>query len=157
MFERIFLVVDGTPAARAAARVALRLAQATEGGLHACAALDPATVRHGTDLLSLRQPLAADLEREARAALGAVERQARRLQVPCAVTLERGGVAARLVARARRVRAQVIVIGTRGGGRLRAALVGSLAQAVVSQSPCPVLIVRHPLRSRRRRPGARSA
>lgn len=44
------------------------------------------------------------------------------------------------VARVRQV--DLIVMGSRGPGRLEAALLGSVSQRVVQEAPCPVLIVR---------------
>jgi nucleotide-binding universal stress UspA family protein len=52
-------------------------------------------------------------------------------------------VARELLNTARRVRADVIVMGTHGRGRVRAFLLGSHAQEVVRQAPCPILLVRY--------------
>jgi nucleotide-binding universal stress UspA family protein len=50
---------------------------------------------------------------------------------------------------AKRVRADVIVLGWRGHGAVRRLLTGSVSRGVVRAAPCAVLIVRRPLRELR--------
>jgi nucleotide-binding universal stress UspA family protein len=45
---------------------------------------------------------------------------------------------------ARRVGADLIVMGTHGRSALKQMLLGSVAEKVVRKAPCPVLTVRHP-------------
>jgi nucleotide-binding universal stress UspA family protein len=68
----------------------------------------------------------------------ALERGAR--EVEC-VTAE-GVPWHQIIARAKEGDYHLIVLGTHGHGRLRHLLVGSTADRVVSQAPCPVLTVR---------------
>lgn len=55
--------------------------------------------------------------------------------------LERGKAAERLCAVAHEERAQLVVVGSRGHGALRAAILGSVSTAVVRKAPCPVVVV----------------
>jgi universal stress protein A len=48
-----------------------------------------------------------------------------------------------LVARAREIGSDLIVIGSRGAGALAHVLLGSVAERVVRHAPCPVLVVPH--------------
>jgi len=53
-----------------------------------------------------------------------------------------GDPAAQIVAAARDREADLIVVGSRGHGRLAGLLIGSVAQKVVSLAHCPVVVVR---------------
>jgi len=53
-----------------------------------------------------------------------------------------GDPARELIAEAEDRNADLIVVGSRGHGRLAGLLLGSVAQKLVSHAPCPVLVVR---------------
>lgn len=55
--------------------------------------------------------------------------------------LEFGSVVDRLVAVAAEEEAEMIVLGSRGRGRMRAAALGSVAAETATKAPCPVLVV----------------
>jgi nucleotide-binding universal stress UspA family protein len=55
--------------------------------------------------------------------------------------LERGEAVERLCAVAHEERAELVVVGSRGHGALRAAIRGSVSTAVVRRAPCPVVVV----------------
>ncbi len=49
-----------------------------------------------------------------------------------------------IIAYAREVEADLIVVGTHGRTGLRHMLIGSVAEKIVRKAPCPVLTVKHP-------------
>ena len=53
-----------------------------------------------------------------------------------------GDPAEEIIALAKDQKADLIVMGTRGHGRLAGLLLGSVAQKVLAHAPCPVLVVR---------------
>jgi nucleotide-binding universal stress UspA family protein len=53
-----------------------------------------------------------------------------------------GHIADAIIEVAKTHQSDLIVMGSRGLGRLAGALLGSNSQKVVSEAPCPVLIVR---------------
>jgi nucleotide-binding universal stress UspA family protein len=65
-----------------------------------------------------------------------------RSAVPAAVRRARGPVGQRVVEAATEVGADLIVIGSRGHGRLEELLLGSVSDAVARHARCSVLIVR---------------
>ena len=52
--------------------------------------------------------------------------------------------ASAIVAYGRRVKAELIIVGTHGRGPLTHLVLGSVAERVVRTAPCPVLTVRYP-------------
>jgi nucleotide-binding universal stress UspA family protein len=56
-------------------------------------------------------------------------------------TLE-GNPATQIVELARRRRADMIIVGSRGRGAVAGTLLGSVSKAVVNSADCPVLVVR---------------
>ena len=56
--------------------------------------------------------------------------------------LRKGGASEEIVSLAEEIGAGLIVVGSRGWGRLRRALIGSVSESVVRYAYCPVLVVR---------------
>jgi nucleotide-binding universal stress UspA family protein len=61
--------------------------------------------------------------------------------IPCESSAVSGRPATEIVARAKAVGADMIVMGRHGRSGLEHALVGSVAERVVHHAPCPVLVV----------------
>lgn len=64
---------------------------------------------------------------------------------PISVEVMFGDPAEEIVKAAERMDADMIVMGSRGLGKLGSALLGSVAGGVLRQAPCPVLVVREPV------------
>lgn len=81
--------------------------------------------------------------RQAEQRMARVVKRARAAKVRATGTIIDVGTAAeRIVAFAKRQRADLIVMGTQGLGLLARALLGSVAQRVVSHAHCPVMTIR---------------
>jgi nucleotide-binding universal stress UspA family protein len=78
-----------------------------------------------------------------RAAHRAVERAAARVDdgIPIRLRLEHGDVAARLRMVAAEYASAMLVVGSRGHGALRSALVGSVSSRLAANAPVPVMVV----------------
>jgi nucleotide-binding universal stress UspA family protein len=63
--------------------------------------------------------------------------------ISCDALLQEGRPAERILETARDWRADLVVLGTRGRGRLGAFLLGSTAEAVMRRATCPVLTIAH--------------
>ena len=137
----ILLATDGSPHADLAARVAVDLARSTGSRLHVVAVgrTFPAAVYD-----EYAESRSEDLRREAQEVL---DEQVRKIE-------EAGGDVAvghlkmdekrdeAIVHLAEDIDAGMIVIGSRGFGGMRRALMGNVADSVVRHAHCPVLVVR---------------
>jgi nucleotide-binding universal stress UspA family protein len=140
---KILLATDGSEEAELAAQIAIDLAESTGSELHVVYVerlpnfLDtPGTI--GYDAL-----LYDKHEEEAREVL---RKLVWRVQVAGGTIagshLRMGGVADEVVSLAEELGVGVIVMGSRGHGGIRRALMGSVSDSVVRHAHCPVMIVR---------------
>ena len=97
------------------------------------------------------------MDAAARTRLEKLARQKVNGKVPCQVEVAMGDPGAEIIQAARRLRANLLVMATHGRKGLRHLVLGSVAEHVIRQAPCPVLAVRPqearamPLRSHTRR------
>jgi nucleotide-binding universal stress UspA family protein len=140
---KILLATDGSEEAQLAATTAADLAQRTNSELH--------VVTVGPDLPFyelLEHPadfedVVHDQRREAQAVL---EQQVKMVEESGGTVTEthlrEGRAEEEIVVLAEEIGAGLIVMGSRGRGRLRRALLGSVTDAVARHAHCPVTIVR---------------
>jgi nucleotide-binding universal stress UspA family protein len=141
---KLLIAIDGSEHSLEAARHALRLRDA---GLTAGFVL--ATVQEPTFLYEMVLPPTSEvLERVSGAvghrALEGAEALFRAAGVPFDHEIGSGAVAPTLLAIARAHGCDGIILGARGLGAVRAALLGSVSQAVLQGATVPVTVVRHP-------------
>jgi nucleotide-binding universal stress UspA family protein len=140
MFEKILLAVDGSEHGIRAARTAGDLCRAMNSThIRIVVAYDPISpylgepnLQHAIDARLIQ---ANTILEEALQAVG---------QVPAEVHTEliEGSAAEAIINVAITRKNDVIVMGSRGLGRIAGAVLGSTSQKVVAHAPCPVLIVR---------------
>jgi nucleotide-binding universal stress UspA family protein len=135
---KILLATDGSREAGLAAATAADLANATDSELH--------VVHVGEFLptiLAQTEVEPAQLEREARELL---DEQVRKVEEAGGTVKEAhlrlGRADEEIVDLAQSLGVGLIVMGSRGRGRIRRALMGSVSDSVVRHAPCPVTIVR---------------
>jgi nucleotide-binding universal stress UspA family protein len=133
--------VDGSAGAQEAAGVASLLAARTGKRLVLAHAYQPDTSSRSHASILLHYPGLLWSERQAGLRLlEAAEEKLTRLPVP-ELRLAAGDPAPAMRRLARRERAVVIVVGSRGRGALRGALFGSVSGALAASAPVPVLVV----------------
>jgi len=142
---RILLGTDGSEDARLAANTALELSKRLDSELHAVY-VEPMPKRHTEPMrfaVDLPPEVVESVEQEAKTKLekhvekmreegGEVKQGHARVGLP----------AAEIVALAEELGAGLVVVGSRGLGGIRRALVRSVSDSVVRHAHCPVLIVR---------------
>jgi nucleotide-binding universal stress UspA family protein len=139
MFEHILLAVDGSDHAERAAKVAADLARRMESELRIVVAYDPIPPFLGEpnmqEAINARLGDAQTILNKAESGVG---------EVPGGVHSEmiEGNPAEAIIEVATTRKSDLIVMGSRGRGRLAGLVLGSTSQKVVSHAPCPVLIVR---------------
>jgi nucleotide-binding universal stress UspA family protein len=153
---KILVATDGSKEAELAARTAADLAEKTASELHLVhvfgiapwypiypEATTPEWVAQEEKNPMLEDDLQRTSEQRAREILDTEVEKARSAGSTVAQAhLKEGGVAAEIVTLAEDIGAGLIVMGSRGRGGIRRALMGSVSDSVVRHAHCPVLVVR---------------
>ena len=147
---RILLATDGSEEATLAAQTAIDLANKTGSELHVVYAdmLPYSTALYegyqaGVDAGAYLQD---ESEEHTKRGEGLLDQQVRKIEAVggsvAQAHLREGRPEAEITALAEEIGAHLIVIGSRGLGGLRRALLGSVSSSVVQHAHCPVLVVR---------------
>ena len=142
---RILLATDGSEEATLAARTAIDIADKTGSELHIIlVGLSVSYVGMGPlEIADIPGPAQEELNQEAQRLLNA---QARWIEANGGAVAEAhlriGKPEEEIVSQAEELGAGLIVIGSRGLGGIRRALMGSVSDSVVRHAHCPVLVVR---------------
>ncbi len=141
---RILLATDGSEEAELAAMKAVELADATDSELHVVhIGVVPTFQESYPGTLGYERGLYEQIEEESRELLRKQSWQVKVTGGTVAGThLRMGKVDLEIVALAEEIGADLIVMGSRGLGGLRRALMGSVSDSVVRHAHCPVLVVR---------------
>jgi nucleotide-binding universal stress UspA family protein len=139
---RILVATDGSREAALAVTTAADLAKSTDSELHVVHVGELPLVYHPE-----RHAYRAEYEEHEREAQQRLEAQLERIEGADATLLAQshlrmGRADEEIVELAQSIDAGMIVMGSRGQGRLRRALVGSVSESVVRHAHCPVCIVR---------------
>ncbi|TCW32808.1 universal stress protein [Gulbenkiania mobilis] len=148
MFRHIVAAVDDHQGNVQALRQAGRLAAAVDARLTLCHVVDLQALANRTVGTSDNHQLHEAGRQAAQALLEAAEKVAlnegcHRIHLHAGETWEgKGALAHAFVQFAERERADLVVLGTHGRTGLRHLLMGSFAEAVLREAPCPVMVIR---------------
>jgi nucleotide-binding universal stress UspA family protein len=144
-FPTRVLAIDGSEEAELALQTAVSLARSTGSEMH---------VVHGEHvdegIPNPAEVLKRDVERTEQQAQHFLDRQVQRIRDEGVVVGEphfrRGRPADEIVKLGEELRVGLVVMGSRGLGGIRRALMGSVSDSVIRHAPCPVMIVCEPVR-----------
>ncbi len=138
--KRILIATDGSPHAKEAVELGVELAE-LEGAevvaVHVLTALDPVAREEGRRSVPHSISTPAD-----DAALREAAEVAAQHGVPCTLELLVGLPEEEIRSLAAAVEADIVVVGSRGLGRVKGALLGSVSRAVLAHTDRPVLVVK---------------
>jgi len=154
MFKRVLVAVDGSPTSRRAFRLAVDLAAHHRAKLFALHVIDERAIGMGLSASGYVAPAYVEglidaLRSAGRRILAAAQKSARAAGQPLQGLLIESlgeGVAHTILHEARKVRADLIVLGTHGRRGFARVVMGSDAETVVREARVPVLLVRTPAR-----------
>jgi nucleotide-binding universal stress UspA family protein len=138
---RILVATDGSREAQLALTTAADLAKSTDSELHVVHVGELPLIYHPE-----RHAYRVGYEEHEKESQQLLESQVQRIEGAGATVaqahLRMGRADEEIVELAQSIDAGLIVMGSRGHGRLRRALVGSVSESVVRHAHCPVTIVR---------------
>jgi len=143
--RNVVIATDFSPMAQSAFGLGLAVARAAGARLTICHAVPLAVAIYAGVPIGLRPELEATLrakEARDRRRAGRLVRRAEEEGLKATAVIEEGDAANVVLAGARRTKADLIVAGSHGRGGAAHLLLGSVAERIVRNAPCPVLIVK---------------
>lgn len=156
MFKRILVAIDGSPTADRGLRLALELAREHDATLYVLHVVNEMVAAQGFEGGAFVSPqfvdeLLAALREAGQKILSRAEKLAEKQGKPVKPLLVETlgqGVAHEVLTQARKLRAELIVLGTHGRRGLSRLVMGSDAEAILREARVPVLLVRSPAATR---------
>lgn len=147
--KTILVPVDFSKVSRYVLAEAAHLARLTKARLVLLHVVQPpAVVTDLAPLVGEALQMSAELENIGRRHLHRMQKSPTLRGLKVESVCEQGFAVAQVVAHAKRLKADVIVLGSHGHGAVYNLVVGSTATGVLKHAPCPVLVVPAPEKSR---------
>jgi nucleotide-binding universal stress UspA family protein len=144
-YKKILVAVDGSPAAQRGLREAIRLARSQHARLFIVHVVNEFMAYNYLESMAIGTDVRAVLREAGRKILERAQAEARKQGVKAATVMREivgGAAAGPIVREARKLGADLIVLGTHGRRGVRRLVLGSDAEQVVRTATVPVLLVR---------------
>ena len=147
MYKKLLIASDGSDQARRAVQHALALAKQLGASVHAVFVVDTRSLAAAQSMVGATTPayyisLLDEWRKAGEAALADVVAEGMKHGVPVSHQIVEGTPAQGVLEAAKKVGADLVVMGTHGRTSLGAFFLGSTAQALVHHATTPVLLVR---------------
>jgi nucleotide-binding universal stress UspA family protein len=143
--KNVLVALDGSPLAEEAIPVAVRLAQGLNAGLQLLRVIPIYQMAYSVEWIRLYETMRGAMEAEVKDYLKTKKRDIRDLDAGRVSLVSRmGDPSEEIIKLAEETADSIIVMTGRGRGGMGRALLGSVADRVVSHSAAPVLLVRSP-------------
>jgi nucleotide-binding universal stress UspA family protein len=135
--ERILVAVDGSDFSEAAVDQAISLGAICNSEIFVISVVDLYP-----EQMEVAPALVEKMSQEVRQHLDKAKKKVDKANIPCETIVHMGGKPHEfIVQEAKDKRIDLICMGTHGRSGIKRVLMGSVAQNVIGQAPCPVLVV----------------
>ena len=137
--ERILVAVDGSSFSDAAVDQAISLGDICNSQIFVISVVDLYP-----EQMSVAPALVDKMSEEVRQHLDRAKEKVDKANIPCETIVRMGGKPHEFIVQEAKERGiDLIVMGTHGRSGIKKVLMGSVAQNVIGNAPCPVLVVPH--------------
>ena len=135
--EKILVAVDGSPFSDAALDQALSLGQICSSEIFVISVIDLYP-----EQMAVAPALVEKMSEEVEQLLSQAKKKVDETKIPCETIVRMGGPPHEFIVQEAKERGiDLICMGTFGRTGLKRVLMGSVAQNVIAQSPCPVMVI----------------
>jgi nucleotide-binding universal stress UspA family protein len=136
-FEKILLATDGSESAEAAIQEAINVARVCSSRLYVLS-----VVEVNPEYEALAPNVVEKAETETKEHIDSVKKRAEKEGIPCETIVHQGEEPYRfIVDEAKKIKADMIVMGSHGRTGLKRLMMGSVTARVIGHAPCKVLVV----------------
>jgi nucleotide-binding universal stress UspA family protein len=135
--ERILVAIDGSEYSEAILTQAISMGKICNSVIFAIS-----VVELFSEQMALAPALEEKMSKETRETLDKAQNRVQEADITCETIVHFGGLPHKfIVSEAVEKNIDLIVIGTHGRGRLKEVFMGGVAQRVIANAPCPVLVI----------------
>lgn len=147
MVKKLLVATDGSILSRKAAQFAIGLAAQTRAEIVLLNVIDttslvPRPIPESSTPLHIIESMEDYLREAATAFMEEIAAMCRKEQIAVEQVIQTGDTVEEILSTARLTKADIIIIGSRGHGALKSAVLGSVAYGLIHNADIPVLVIR---------------